>query len=335
MYIECHDAAVPSGRLPALAMWLTWPLTALCALAVGATSTNAWGSAATGLCLLSSACAFIVHRRWHSAAASSVHAGAAFDRGMELQAEPAYAGYAVQAPDVEEPMADLQQHAAAMVRSVADALDAMDRATALAKTSGQSVSTGVAAVAEVEAAIEDLATHIEESGAVFTELQEKANRIGDIVLSIKQIARQTDLLAVNAAIEASRAGPAGRGFAVVAHEVKTLAARTNEASSRISALATVLADSCRSAGNRVGESSKAMFIGRSRTRSSREAMQEIQSGALKRVEIVSQVIEALKKQQFIGDHIAADVQRLAEGVAAAPGTYELPELDAAHAKRRW
>lgn len=116
MYIECHDAAVPSGRLPAFAMWLTWPLTALCALAVGATSTNAWGSAATGLCLLSSACAFIVHRRWHSAAASSVHAGAAFDRVMELQAESAYAGYAVQAPDVEAPMADLQQHAAAMVR---------------------------------------------------------------------------------------------------------------------------------------------------------------------------------------------------------------------------
>lgn len=311
MAIEHADKGVPGGGTPGLL--LTWPLAAVCALAVGATSTSAWGFVAAGLCLVSAAATFLVQRRWNASAASAARVDEPPRTDWELQAaEPA------RAPDVEKPMRNLQQHAASMVALVAGALDAMDRATVVAKASGQRIATGATAVAEIEAAIEGLATHVEESGAVFAELQEKANRIGSIVLTIEQIARQTDLLAVNAAIEASRAGPAGRGFAVVASEVKVLAARTNEASSQVSALATALAASCRSAGDRVGEASKATEIGRSRTKSSQEVMRDIQAGAVKRVEIVSEVVEALRKQQLIGDHIATDVQLLAQRIAGAP-----------------
>jgi len=209
---------------------------------------------------------------------------------------------------------NLRQHAALLVRLVADALDAMDRATALARSSGDQVKDGAVAVSGIETAIEELAQHVEHSSTVFAELQTKANRIGDIVASIQQIARQTDLLAINAAIEASRAGTAGRGFAVVAHEVKALAARTNEASSQVSELAASLAASCKSAGERVGDASKATELGRARIQASRDSMQGIQTGAQKRVAIVSEVVEALRQQQALGNQLAHDVEVLAEKV---------------------
>ena len=209
---------------------------------------------------------------------------------------------------------NLAQHAGILVRLVANALDAMDRATVLAKSSGNQVKDGAVAVAGIETAIEELAQHIEHSSAVFAELQAKANQIGDIVATIHQIARQTDLLAVNAAIEASRAGATGRGFAVVAHEVKALAARTNEASNQVSTWASALAASCQSAGERVGDASKATENGRARIHASREAMQGIQTGAQKRVAIVSEVVEALRQQEVLGNQLTHDIQSLAEKV---------------------
>lgn len=78
-------------------------------------------------------------------------------------------------------------------------------------------------------------------------LEESANRIGDVVRLISDIAEQTNLLALNATIEAARAGEAGKGFAVVASEVKELASQTAKATSEISAQITDIQESTRSA----------------------------------------------------------------------------------------
>ncbi|WP_206483498.1 methyl-accepting chemotaxis protein [Thalassotalea sp. G2M2-11] len=116
------------------------------------------------------------------------------------------------------------------VHSVAD--NAAQAASAATETS-QVSSHGAEVVEQTVSTIHQLANTVEKSSDVIDQLDNDANQVGVILDVIRGIAEQTNLLALNAAIEAARAGEQGRGFAVVADEVRTLASRTQDSTVEI------------------------------------------------------------------------------------------------------
>jgi len=101
------------------------------------------------------------------------------------------------------------------------------------RTANELASNGRVIVDETATTIRELANEVEEASLVIQQLASDSNDIGSVLDVIRGIAEQTNLLALNAAIEAARAGEQGRGFAVVADEVRTLASRTQQSTQEI------------------------------------------------------------------------------------------------------
>ncbi|WP_456301722.1 methyl-accepting chemotaxis protein [Pseudomonas amygdali] len=123
-----------------------------------------------------------------------------------------------------------------MTATVQEVARNAEEASEAAVAADRQARDGERVVNEAIAQIERLASSVGNSSEAMGALKQESDKIGSVLDVIKSVAEQTNLLALNAAIEAARAGEAGRGFAVVADEVRSLAQRTQKSTEEIEAL---------------------------------------------------------------------------------------------------
>lgn len=161
----------------------------------------------------------------------------------------------------------------------------------VAKQTAALSDTGAQHLRENAISIEDMAKNIEEAGKNVQTLGEKSGQISSIVQTIKDIADQTNLLALNAAIEAARAGEQGRGFAVVADEVRKLAERTASSTAEIGVMVSDIQHQTNMAVENMTAIQQQARQGVGQIQSSGATLDEILSGARSVVQAISQYAE--------------------------------------------
>ncbi|WP_325985234.1 PAS domain-containing methyl-accepting chemotaxis protein [Pseudomonas sp. W17] len=171
--------------------------------------------------------------------------------------------------------------------------EAADIAYSISRQTDTSAQRGSAVVTETLDVMRDLATCMQQAGDGIEALNEQSLVIASIVKTISGIAEQTNLLALNAAIEAARAGEQGRGFAVVADEVRQLASRTSNATDEIVGVVRQNQDMARSAVELMAEGRQQAEQGLTLAAEAGAVIVEIQDGAQKVVSAVGQFANQL------------------------------------------
>ncbi|GIU47253.1 hypothetical protein TUM4438_25830 [Shewanella sairae] len=200
------------------------------------------------------------------------------------------------------------------------AKNANDAADAAVQTDTQS-QAGLEVVNNTVQSIEGLAVGIERASQVVKDLEDDSNQIGSILDVIKGIAEQTNLLALNAAIEAARAGEQGRGFAVVADEVRTLASRTQESTEEIQRMIEKLQGGAKLAADAMSDSRQYVDDSVNHARSAGEVLQSIATAIATITDMNTQIATAAEEQSTVSEEINTNIVNISNAAEqTAEGT---------------
>lgn len=212
-------------------------------------------------------------------------------------------------------MEETQNFAAAIVEMSASvehiATSSSDTLNAVGQTRNQ-VLEGQRKMEAHVSSINLLAKSIEQAGANIDQLSEVSTRIGSILDAIRSIADQTNLLALNAAIEAARAGEQGRGFAVVADEVRTLASRTGASTTEIQGMIERLHANMREAVHEMGNSRQCAHTGMTEVQQANESFSKISTSVDTIREMNIQIASATEEQSTVAASLAKNVAHVSE-----------------------
>jgi len=167
--------------------------------------------------------------------------------------------------------------------------------------------------------MERIAARVKDTAKTVEDLGTRSDQIGQIIGTIEDIADQTNLLALNAAIEAARAGEQGRGFAVVADEVRALAERTTRATREISVMIKAIQNETRGAVAAIEEGVAEVEKGTEYSISSGQALEQILSQINDVTMQVNQIATAAEEQTATTGEIASNIQKITVVVQQTAG----------------
>jgi twitching motility protein PilJ len=176
-----------------------------------------------------------------------------------------------------------------MAKSMQDVSSEAGRSAEVAKSSVDMAHKGSETVRDTIGGMDSIREQIQETSKRLKRLGESSQEIGDIVGLINDIADQTNILALNAAIQASSAGEAGRGFAVVADEVQRLAERSTNATRQIENLVTAIQADTNEAVISMEQTTTEVVEGATRAENAGDALEEIEKISSELAELIAKI----------------------------------------------
>ena len=198
-----------------------------------------------------------------------------------------------------------------MTVSIDQVADNAREAHGISVQAGDQAGKGTLVIQSAALEMNKIADAVRSSSVIIEDLEVKSDQITSIVKTIREIADQTNLLALNAAIEAARAGEQGRGFAVVADEVRKLAERTSRSTSEITAMVEKIQSGTRNAVSSMETGVNQATKGVELAGQAGTSIHEIRDGALRVVEVVNSISDSIREQGSVSSDIAKNIEHIA------------------------
>lgn len=214
-----------------------------------------------------------------------------------------------------------------MSRTITENAMGATRTAEVAQKNGELANQGGSVVQQTVQKMKDIAKVVGDSAITIQKLGESSKQIGEIIAVIDDIADQTNLLALNAAIEAARAGEQGRGFAVVADEVRKLAERTTDATKQIANMIRGIQKETDMAVEAMNQGNQEVQKGIDLADRAGQALRDILNSTKEVLEMINQIAAASEEQSATSEEISKNVVSISKVIAESSRRVE----DVAHA----
>ncbi|MBA3032015.1 MAG: methyl-accepting chemotaxis protein [Gammaproteobacteria bacterium] len=200
----------------------------------------------------------------------------------------------------------------AMAATVDDIAGRANTTASQGHTAAERAAAGGRIVQSTITGMEQISQHVGAAAGAVEGLRAQSQQIDTIVRTIHDIADQTNLLALNAAIEAARAGEQGRGFAVVADEVRKLAERTSTATGEISKMIAAIHVNINQTVSMIGQGAQTASAGVDMAREAGAALNEIVAGSGEVTRLIDEIAQATDRQQASVHQVEQNITRIAD-----------------------